>query len=101
MFDPYTVVDISTHEHLLCLINICKVSCNDMYDIKIELIGSCISFAVFQMYNFLRFCELIVKSKAPVKCIRLITGQDDVSDIFHMAVPLMSYDRGLHKCMVL
>ena len=35
----------------------------------------------FQMYNFLRFCELVVKSKAPVKCIKLLTGQEDVSSI--------------------
>lgn len=30
-----------------------------------------------QIYNFLRFCELVVKSKAPVKEIRLLTGSDE------------------------
>ncbi|KAL4230775.1 MIT domain-containing protein 1 [Mactra antiquata] len=33
-----------------------------------------------QMYNLLRFCELIVKSKSPVKKIRLLTGQDESTD---------------------
>lgn len=35
---------------------------------------------IHQMYNFLRFCELLVKSKAPVKTIKLTTGQDDQPD---------------------
>ncbi|XP_062616833.1 MIT domain-containing protein 1-like [Saccostrea cucullata] len=34
-----------------------------------------------QIYNFLRFCELVVKSKAPVKEIRLLTGSDESPDL--------------------
>lgn len=30
-----------------------------------------------QIYNLLRFCELVVKSQAPVKVIRLTTGRDE------------------------
>lgn len=51
-----------------------------------------------QMYNFLRFCELIVKSKAPVKCIRLITGQDDHPDQQrHQNIKLAELQSSLHQ----
>ncbi|XP_060566828.1 MIT domain-containing protein 1-like [Ruditapes philippinarum] len=33
-----------------------------------------------QLYNFLRFCELLVKSEAKVNKIKLITGQDENGD---------------------
>lgn len=34
--------------------------------------------SIHQIYNFLRFCELLCKSKAKVKTILLNTGQDDM-----------------------
>ncbi|XP_052277870.1 MIT domain-containing protein 1-like isoform X2 [Dreissena polymorpha] len=33
-----------------------------------------------QLYNFLRFCEMVVKSEAKVRSIKLITGQDERPD---------------------
>ncbi|XP_064608392.1 MIT domain-containing protein 1-like [Liolophura sinensis] len=33
-----------------------------------------------QIYNFLRFCEVLITSKCPVKTISLTTGQDDDYD---------------------
>jgi len=33
----------------------------------------------FQIYNLLRFCEIVVKNKTSVKEIKLLTGRDDVS----------------------
>ena len=38
-----------------------------------------------QIYNFLRFCEVLYKSKANVKQIILNTGQDDVSKASSLA----------------
>ncbi|XP_052796929.1 MIT domain-containing protein 1-like [Mya arenaria] len=53
-----------------------------------------------QLYNLLRFCEMVVKSQAKVKTIKLITGQDDHPDQISMqtkrlqelAASLLSYN---------
>lgn len=34
---------------------------------------------VLQLYNFLRFCEMLLKAKCNVKKINLLTSQDEVS----------------------
>jgi hypothetical protein len=33
---------------------------------------------VFQLYNFLRFCEMLVKNPCKVKTIHLLTSLDEV-----------------------
>lgn len=40
-------------------------------------------FCLRQVYNFLRFCELLVKKKSSLTKIILTTGQDEVSGYLH------------------
>lgn len=52
----------------------------NLWDLNKTLLGhSLLLLLLLQLYNFVRFCEMLLKSPCKVKKIHLLTTQDDVS----------------------
>lgn len=55
--------------------------CTDVYSQTLNLNLTCQTNPIspLQLYNFLRFCEMLLKASCKVKKIHLLTTQDEVS----------------------
>lgn len=58
-----------------CYIKQCK---NVNINIKLYSNMLNVSFSLLQLYNFLRFCEMLLKASCKVKKVHLLTSQDEV-----------------------